>query len=138
MILFEILLNGEVLCEAGVSEEDQLEAALVKLLGSDQPIFNITVFDPSNKAKESFESWKTEILKVGDEITIKLNPGEGAESYVSGKEDEHQETGSASTLFCSFCNKGNFEVQSLVAGNDSYICDECIVMCHDIVEDEKT
>ena len=139
MIRFEILLNGKTLCEAGVSEEDQLEAALVKLLESDQPILNVTVFEPSNKNAENFLTWKTEVLNVGDEVTIKLSSGEKeSKSYVNASEKESSESEVESTMFCSFCSKGNFEVQKFIAGNNAYICDECIELCHDIVEDEKT
>ena len=138
MINFKILLNGNPLCEAGVSEEDQLEVALVKLLGADQPVLNVTLFEPSTKGAKNFNSWKTEILNVGDEVTIKLNPCEDdSDSFVDGAEAP-AELEVESTIFCSFCNKGNFEVERLIAGNDVFICDECIVLCHDIVEDEDT
>lgn len=40
-------------------------------------------------------------------------------------------------LHCSFCNKSQEEVKRLVAGPDGvYICDECIELCWDIIEDE--
>jgi ATP-dependent Clp protease ATP-binding subunit ClpX len=39
-------------------------------------------------------------------------------------------------LFCSFCNKSQHEVKKLIAGPDAFICDECIVLCYDILEDK--
>ena len=39
-------------------------------------------------------------------------------------------------LFCSFCGKGQDEVRKLIAGPSVYICDECVELCNDILEDE--
>lgn len=39
-------------------------------------------------------------------------------------------------LRCSFCEKTQDMVQKLIAGPDVYICDECIALCNDILEDE--
>jgi ATP-dependent Clp protease ATP-binding subunit ClpX len=43
-----------------------------------------------------------------------------------------------SLLKCSFCSKGQEQVNKLVAGSGVYICDECIDLCNKIVEVEKT
>ena len=38
---------------------------------------------------------------------------------------------------CSFCNKSEDQVRKLIAGPDGvYICDECIEICSEIVEEE--
>ncbi|VFQ43038.1 ATP-dependent Clp protease ATP-binding subunit ClpX [Desulfoluna butyratoxydans] len=39
-------------------------------------------------------------------------------------------------LFCSFCGKNQKEVKKLIAGPAVYICDECIQLCSEIIEDE--
>ncbi len=39
-------------------------------------------------------------------------------------------------LRCSFCNKTQDQVRKLIAGPDVYICDECIEVCSEIIEDE--
>jgi len=39
-------------------------------------------------------------------------------------------------LKCSFCGKSRHEVQKLVAGPGVYICNECIVLCEQIIEGE--
>ena len=39
-------------------------------------------------------------------------------------------------LYCSFCGKCQTEVSKLVAGPTVFICDECIELCTDIVDDE--
>lgn len=41
-------------------------------------------------------------------------------------------------LFCSFCGKNQREVKKLIAGPSVYICDECIQLCGEIIDDEST
>ncbi len=43
----------------------------------------------------------------------------------------------SSLLRCSFCGKNQNEVKKLIAGPGVYICDECIDLCTDIIEEEK-
>ena len=38
---------------------------------------------------------------------------------------------------CSFCTKTQDEVKKLIAGNDVYICDECISVCYDIIIEDN-
>ena len=41
-------------------------------------------------------------------------------------------------ISCSFCGKSQEEVKKLIAGPNVYICNECVVLCKDIlVEDDK-
>ncbi len=37
---------------------------------------------------------------------------------------------------CSFCNKTSEQVHRLVAGPNAYICDECIALCNEIIQDD--
>ena len=39
---------------------------------------------------------------------------------------------------CSFCGKSQKQVKKLIAGPGVYICDECIELCNDIIEEELT
>ena len=39
-------------------------------------------------------------------------------------------------LKCSFCGKDQDQVKKLVAGSGVYICNECIELCSEIVEEE--
>jgi ATP-dependent Clp protease ATP-binding subunit ClpX len=41
-----------------------------------------------------------------------------------------------SVLRCSFCGKGQDEVKKLIAGPMVYICDECVGLCNEIIEEE--
>ncbi len=45
---------------------------------------------------------------------------------------------SGDLLKCSFCGKTQKQVKKLIAGPGVYICDECIELCNEIIEDELT
>ena len=49
---------------------------------------------------------------------------------MAGKVDERK------PLRCSFCNKSQDQVRKLIAGPGVYICDECIEICSEIIEEE--
>jgi ATP-dependent Clp protease ATP-binding subunit ClpX len=44
---------------------------------------------------------------------------------------------SKNTLYCSFCGKSQHEVRKLIAGPTVFICDECVELCKDIIQEEK-
>ena len=45
-------------------------------------------------------------------------------------------TGGHANLCCSFCGKSQREVQKLIAGPTVFICDECIGLCGNIIDEE--
>jgi len=42
----------------------------------------------------------------------------------------------AGELVCSFCGKSQDEVKKLIAGPSVYICDECVSLCNEIIQEE--
>ena len=52
-------------------------------------------------------------------------------AHEAGRDDPTQ----PALLCCSFCGKNQHQVRKLVAGPTVYICDECIELCTDVVED---
>ena len=47
---------------------------------------------------------------------------------MTGKYDSH--------LKCSFCGKSQEQVRKLIAGPGVYICDECVDLCNEILDEE--
>ena len=47
-------------------------------------------------------------------------------------EDNHEHS-----LSCNFCGKGQQEVKKLIAGPATFICDECVDLCVDIIREES-
>jgi ATP-dependent Clp protease ATP-binding subunit ClpX len=43
---------------------------------------------------------------------------------------------SSQLLYCSFCNKSEIEVQKIIAGPSVYICDECVLLCKEIIQEQ--
>lgn len=41
------------------------------------------------------------------------------------------------TLYCSFCGKGQHDVKKLIAGPSIFICDECVELCTDIIKEDS-
>jgi len=45
-------------------------------------------------------------------------------------------SGGSEQLLCSFCGKSQRQVKKLIAGPGVYICDECIDLCNEIIDEE--
>ena len=137
MLCFEISINGEWKYTAGIDDAEQLEARLETLGSSDEVVFSVTAFPPSERSYPHFANWGTAPCSVGDEVRIRLvdvdkpdlprhsNYGEGKPVDVNGE-----------TPLCSFCGKEKEEVKKLIAGPKVFICNECVELCVDIVADE--
>ena len=39
-------------------------------------------------------------------------------------------------LYCNFCGKPQTKVKHLIAGPGVYICDECIMICYDVISEK--
>ena len=77
-----------------------------------------------------YENWN--ILSAKIEAATPPKTGADASSQ-SGRKDVPPEK---ATLYCSFCGKSQHDVRALIAGPTVFICDECVGLCDDII-DEK-
>ncbi|MDO4669919.1 MAG: ATP-dependent Clp protease ATP-binding subunit ClpX [Aerococcus sp.] len=41
------------------------------------------------------------------------------------------------TIHCSFCGKSQEQVEKIIAGPDVYICNECVALCQQIIDEDK-
>ena len=55
---------------------------------------------------------------------------------MAGKDTKGTGSDESKILYCSFCGKGQNEVRKLIAGPSVYICDECVDLCNNIIEEE--
>ncbi len=55
---------------------------------------------------------------------------------MAGKDTKSTGSDENKILYCSFCGKGQNEVRKLIAGPSVYICDECVDLCNNIIEEE--
>jgi hypothetical protein len=70
-------------------------------------------------------------LDVDDKLSLEDALKDFAEKWIGIISQE----GSHSPPDCSFCGRNSNEVQKLVAGPRSYICNDCIELCADMVKD---
>lgn len=54
---------------------------------------------------------------------------------MSDRNGDGQQSGK--TLYCTFCGKDQHEVKKLIAGPSVFICDECVELCNDILQEES-
>lgn len=47
------------------------------------------------------------------------------------------ETRRHTMVHCSFCHKNKNQVKKIIASNSEFICNECVSLCHDIIEQEN-
>jgi hypothetical protein len=76
-----------------------------------------------------YENWN--ILSARIEAARAREPG--APPLAPAAEHEPPQK---ATLYCSFCRKSQHDVRRLIAGPAVFICDECVALCDDIVDDE--
>lgn len=57
-----------------------------------------------------------------------------ADSGTSG--DNRMSRKRPANLSCSFCGKGDSQVRRLIAGPTAHICDECVLLCSEIIAEE--
>jgi ATP-dependent Clp protease ATP-binding subunit ClpX len=62
--------------------------------------------------------------------------GQGPESDSRKGRPLARSTDSNEQLLCSFCGKSQRQVKKLIAGPGVYICDECIDLCNEIIDEE--
>jgi ATP-dependent Clp protease ATP-binding subunit ClpX len=51
--------------------------------------------------------------------------------------DQRGNGGKDKVFHCSFCGKSQHEVRKLIAGPSVYVCDECVLLCNDIINEES-
>jgi ATP-dependent Clp protease ATP-binding subunit ClpX len=51
--------------------------------------------------------------------------------------DQRGSNGKDKVFHCSFCGKSQHEVRKLIAGPSVYVCDECVSLCNDIINEES-
>src|ERR1700726_4874341 len=51
--------------------------------------------------------------------------------------DQRGNSGRDKVFHCSFCGKSQHEVRKLIAGPSVYVCDECVALCNDIINEKS-
>ncbi len=74
------------------------------------------------------------LIKYLMSVTKSIN-GEAAKEECSSEASKN-EVAQSKMIYCSFCGKNKNEVFKMIAGPSVFICNECISLCQDILNDE--
>lgn len=137
MKCFEITINGERVCTAGVGDDGVLTSvvALVKRKGASPETADVQ----TNGSSESLDlrvaglanretgvtqqlEWVNRDLDIGDEVVIR-----NIQASICDEPDSKK----LSYVECSFCGKKQAEVAKLIAGPAVFICKVCVGDCVD-------
>ncbi len=56
---------------------------------------------------------------------------------IGGYERSNERLDQGEAPFCNFCGKEEDEVGRLLAGADAYICDDCVALASEVIEEGK-
>jgi hypothetical protein len=126
MICFEVYINGQKICLAGVGDNGVLSAMATFTASSE---LQKTEFRVGGMTKVDVETsqqieWLDRELSVGDTITVKIVEAEKYDMPL-GQQTNY--------LQCSFCGKKQAEVANFITGPNNYICNECVVSCLQVI-----
>jgi hypothetical protein len=140
MICFEVEVNSEKVCTAGIGEFGVLTSCItwvntrerssvpegpVKSVSLD--VGGLTI--PENDAGE-FVNWSRRDLKIGDEVRFRIVEAVAA--------DEPAERNvSPSEPVCSFCGKSASKVLKIIKAQQVNICNECVAVCNRVIADDQ-
>ncbi len=95
----------------------------------------VTGYDLRVKSNAT-EAYYARIRSFPDPADPPDDPEIALGQFVRGAIDEMAKALPVAPLRCAFCEKTQAEVARLIAGPTCYICDECVRLCHEIIQDE--
>ena len=143
MNCFEVTINGEKVCTAGIGDYGVLNTVLSFVGGkeSSDPTADTDHRTPSESlelnvggvatstigASEHVE-WLQRDLMVGDEIVMRI---------IEVSECDQPASKEVTYIDCSFCGKKQAEAKTLIAGPAVYVCDECVQDCKNALKSSE-
>jgi len=73
-----------------------------------------------------YENWNV--------LSAKIEAAAGAAGGDGSSPIQNDPAPPKETLYCSFCGKSQHAVRKMIAGPSTFICDECVELCYDIVD----
>jgi ClpX C4-type zinc finger len=138
MLCYEVILNGTKICLAGHSSARLLIASLVAGRGADAASLQVDAQLAETPQQTDDVRWADLPVQIGDELLIRVMNATTAEipkhRRSFGRRITSTSTGEVEDS-CSFCGeKGEVRLIKGTAGN---ICDKCVTLCQEILEEEK-
>ena len=85
----------------------------------------------------SEEASRVRVDRPGDRTPLTSRDSQNRR-FRSKRRDVARASDGNEQLLCSFCGKSQRQVKKLIAGPGVYICDECIDLCNEIIDEELT
>jgi len=137
MFAFRVSRNGKVLCTIGHAKAESLHVSLSRSGKAPEALLFAHAFLAPTDELRIWQQWlrKPKPLKLGENISVELvdaRPDRGFPARHSGR----KVTKRGVELYCSWCMKSEKEVKKLIAGPKVYICNECVALCNEILNDK--
>ena len=140
MLCLKVSREGQEPCIVGAKNARHIQISVHATPGTSEEAHMVAY----SEVKESPEftvgmRWLEEspTLLLGHSVKIEViesdNPNPGSEFNKRGR----RKSGNKVELYCSWCGKNKEDVARLIAGPDTYICNECVGLCNDILSDES-
>ena len=141
MICFEITINGNYVCTAGIGELGVLHTIVTwvktskvapasgETVSRDNLDIHVGGLAHPDADTSQHVDWLNQAISVGDEITIRVIE---SPIYDEPTRDKPRFEG------CSFCGKKPLEEGKLIAGSQAFICLECVLSYTKAMNDGKT
>ena len=130
MICFDVEVNGEKVCRAGVGQFGVLTTALswvgTRQQASDKPGWvhlHVGGLTNSEDRADEFVDWVNRDLKIGDEVKVSVVAEGAADEPVERKQLEKEP-------YCSFCGQPESQVSRIIVAQQVSICNECVGVCN--------
>jgi hypothetical protein len=140
MKCFEVTINGEKVCTAGIGDDGVL-TSILSLVATTQTASELTPESGNETPSESLSlrvsglasstigvneavEWLHRDLEVGDEIVIRITQAPDCDEPTSKEVREE-----VRNIECCFCGKKQAEAKTIIAGPAVYVCDECVRDC---------
>lgn len=141
MICFQVAVNGERLCTAGIGDDGVLNA-IISWVGPDDKGCEAAASEAidlhvGGLANDVHVRWLNgfHLLKVGDVVAVAIIDRTSADAPL------HEEPAAARAArngepdprACNFCGRSIANDRDLVPGPSAQICRECVGVCNDLL-----
>lgn len=135
MLCYEVILNGTRICVAGHTSARLLSTSLISSRGADTASLRVDADLVVTPTHLESVRWTELPLRIGDELLIRVTDSATADVPKPVRSFGRRVSPAGETEdCCSFCGEeGEIRLIKGIAGN---ICDKCVALCQEILEEE--
>jgi len=137
MLGLKIHLNGQLAAVMGHENAECLQVTIYAS-GNNTGAVHLLTHGSINETPSyrTTRQWvEPRSLKLGDSVSVEVVEAERPDPGTVATEHGRKVTGERAELFCSWCGKSEHSVRKVVAGPQVCICDECVRLIAEIVNE---